>query len=466
MTIFWFRRDLRLADNPAFATAVKQDEVLPVYILDNRDEYTIGGASKWWLHHSLSSLHKDLEGKLHFFEGNAEQLIPQLAKKYKAQAVFWSKCYEPAFIKTDEALEEVLNKEKIAFTAINGTLLWAPETLLKKDGTPYKVFNPFLKQCLALGPERKLVAKPKKMTLSSLQPKEAMTLDALKLLPTINWDEGIKAVWQPGEANAAKLLKQFITNKLPHYEHDRNLPAEDALSRLSPHLHYGEVSPLQIWEAVQQAKTQDNNTEKFIFELCWREFACHLLFHFPSTPHESYNERLAKLKWKPNKTLLKKWQQGQTGYPIVDAGMRELWQTGYMHNRVRMLTSSFLIKNLLTDWRTGADWFLDTLVDADLAVNTMNWQWIAGTGLDAAPFFRIFNPILQSKKYDAQGAYIKKFVPELSKLPARYVHEPWKAPKKTLEAAGVVLGKTYPEPCVDWQDSTNKALNAYYDTKS
>lgn len=455
-----------MSDNPALAAAVKEDHILPVYVFDQRDEFQIGGASKWWLHHSLKRLNESLEGKLQLFRGDASKLIPKLARTGKAKAVFWNKCYEPAFMETDAVVEESLQQMGVESHSYNGTLLWEPQELLKKDDTPYKVFSPFLKLALKKGPSRDLAPKRRDLSFSSVSLPGAVSLDQLKLLPTINWDDGIKAVWEPGEESARQQLRSFVSKKLPHYDGGRNYPARDVLSRLSPHLHYGEISPLQIWNAVHKEGGSKKDTAKFISELCWRDFSCHLLFHFPETATESYSPQLSRLQWQYNKALLRKWQKGQTGYPIVDAGMRELWQTGYMHNRVRMLTASFLIKNLLTDWRTGAAWFMDCLVDADLSVNTMNWQWVAGTGLDAAPFFRIFNPLLQSKKWDAEGEYIVKFVPELKALPPRYRHQPWTAPKKVLAAAGIELGENYPFPCIDLKDSTEAALEAYRKTKS
>ena len=465
MNIFWFRRDLRLTDNPAFAAAVKDDAVLPVYILDKREEFKIGGASQWWLHHSLESLNKSLDGKLNYFHGSAEEIIPRLAKAHEVKAVYWNKCWEQAFVKTDEAIEKVLGRSGIECRSHNGLLLWEPGSMLKGDGTPYKIFSPFLKLCLSKDPEQEQIALPKKRTLSPIKPDGSIELDKLGLMPGIKWYKGIEAQWQPGEDGAKDLLQDFVHHKLPRYESQRNFPAQDVLSRLSPHLHYGEISPLTMWEAINRQHAHGESVKKFISELYWREFACHLLYHFPDTATKSYSKQLSKLKWRYNKTLLKKWQQGQTGYPIVDAGMRQLWQTGYMHNRVRMITASFLIKNLFTDWRTGADWFLDCLVDADLAVNTMNWQWVAGTGLDASPFFRIFNPLLQSKKFDREGEYIRQYVPELSKLPVRYLHQPWAAPAKVMDAAGIRLGVDYPRPCVDLRESSDEALDAYQQTK-
>jgi len=463
--LFWFRRDLRLADNPALIQAAKRGKVIPVYVLDQDQEAKIGGASQWWLHHSLASLAQSLGGKLTFFVGNASQIIPQLAKETKAKAVFWNKCYEPNALTIDEALETQLTQQGVESNSFDGTLLWPPGSITKKDGTPFKVYKAFLRNRLAAHAPQPPQPEPRPLNLAAHQGPNSVALADLHLLPKIPWDAGINATWTPGEAQAKAMLESFVTQKLVHYGNERNFPAHDVLSRLSPYIHYGELSPNQIWYAVQAVKEQaSEQTEKFISEVVWRDFSYHLLTHFPQTVSSSYNERLKKLKWHYDADLLKKWQQGQTGIPIVDAGMRQLWQTGYMHNRARMITASFLTKNLLIDWRTGADWFLDCLVDADVAVNTLNWQWVAGTGLDAAPFFRIFNPVLQSKKYDTDGTYIKTFVPELKDVPARYVHQPWSAPAKILQQAKVELGKDYPKPCVDLGASAQDALRAYHET--
>ena len=462
--IFWFRRDLRLADNEALISAAKEGAILPVYILDKREEFKIGGASQWWLHHALDTLNKSLDGKLLFFTDNTATLIPRLAKAAGAKAVYWNKVYEPAFLESDKTIEKALEKENITSCQYDGTMLWPVGAITKKDGTPFKIYKPFLRTALHADEPHEPKAKPKGISYATGNIKGAVALEKLALLPKIHWDEGIKKAWKPGEEEAQKMLKSFVATKLKRYGAERNYPAHDVLSRLSPYLHYGEVSPNQIWHAVHKGNSSKENLEKFISELSWRDFAYNLLTYFPDTPTESYNARLKRLEWRHDEKALKAWQQGQTGIPIVDAGMRQLWQTGYMHNRVRMITASFLIKNLLTDWRIGADWFLDTLVDADLAVNTLNWQWVAGTGLDAAPFFRVFNPLLQSKNYDKDGEYIKTYVPELKGLPAKHIHAPWLAPPDVLAKAKVDLGKTYPKPYVDLKASSTAALDAYYKT--
>lgn len=467
MVIFWFRRDLRLSDNMALLEAVKKEAVLPIYILDEREEFRMGGASKWWLHHSLIELNKSLDGNLHFFKGDAATLLPQLANTMNAKAVYWNRCYEPGFLKNDALIETALAKNNIASAGFDGTLLWRPGDIVKKDATPYKIYTPFMRACLDAELPHYPLKKPDEIIFSSVKPPHALPLKELSLLPTIGWDDGIAKSWTPGEDAAIKMLRSFIADKLEYYNDGRDYPARDVLSRLSPYLHFGEISPNQVLHEIHDANytigEPGPNVQKFIRELIWREFSCHVLFHFPETAVEIYQPRLKKIKWQTNSDLLKKWQQGLTGVPIVDAGMRQLWQTGYMHNRVRMITASFLVKNLLMDWRVGADWFFDCLVDADLAVNTMNWQWVAGSGLDAAPFFRIFNSVLQSKKFDVHGDYIKSYVPGLANLPASYIHEPWKAPAN-IPGVTFKIGKDYPLPCIDLQGSAQAALAAYQKT--
>jgi deoxyribodipyrimidine photo-lyase len=466
--IFWFRRDLRLSDNAALREAAKQGPVLAVYVLDDRPEYAIGGASQWWLHHALASLDEALDGKLVLFKGDATYIIPRLAASSNAKAVYWTTCYEPSFVETDRSIKQQLATDGLKAHTSEGSLLWPLPELVKQDGTPYHVFKPFLRARLAAPPPASPQEKPPVLQLVSDRPTGSVPLQTLALLPTIPWDTGIRQAWTPGETTAQALLNSFIATKLDLYGSERNYPARDVLSRLSPYLHYGELSPNQIWHAVYKANVVGGQSEAsreiFISEVCWRDFSYSLLYHFPQTSTDSYNPRLKKLEWQQDESLVKKWQQGQTGIPIVDAGMRELWQTGYMHNRVRMLTASFLIKNLLTDWRVGAAWFLDCLVDADLAVNTLNWQWVAGSGLDAAPFFRVFNPVLQAQKYDPEGEYIKTYVPELRALPAPYIHAPWLAPEAVRQQANLQLGRDYPGPCVDLKASAQAALAAYRKT--
>ena len=465
LAIVWFRQDLRIHDNPALLTAVLHGAVLPVYILDddNAGEWRMGGASRWWLHQSLQNLDRSLDGKLWVLKGNAAKVLPELAAKVGATCITWNRCYEPWRIQRDTELKTALMDKGIEVHSSNASFLIEPGTLTKSDGTPYKVFTPFYKQALARGLTTKLKSHKGKIELTACtQPTDK--IDALQLLPTVNWHKGLADHWQPGEAGAQKALKTFLNKGLQHYTAGRDFPAQQTVSRLSPHLHFGEISPQQAAGQVQQhahAASIESQAEHFLRELIWREFSYSLLYFFPDLTANNLKPQFNHFPWQHDPTLLRAWQQGKTGYPLIDAGMRELWQTGSMHNRVRMITASFLIKNLNIDWREGARWFWDCLVDADLANNSCSWQWVAGSGMDAAPYFRIFNPVTQSQKFDGEGEYIKRFVPELTYLPTKYLHDPSSAPVAALEQAGIKLGTTYPEAIVDLRETRERALDAY-----
>ena len=468
--IVWFRQDLRLADNPALYEAAKRGAVLPVFILDDisADQYALGSASRWWLHHSLTSLNQSLEGKLSFYCGNAMDLLLKIVNKNNAQAVFWNRCYEPWRITRDEAIKEQLKSRSIETRSFNGSLLWEPWETLKNDATPYKVFTPFYnKGCLAAMPPRKPLRKPRKLALATNKFIRS-TIKDLALLPSTAWYKQLESRWTIGEQAAKKKLRVFCKNGLPNYKEGRNYPAQAHTSRLSPHLHFGEISPNQIWYALKtkQEHHDASDLEHFRSELGWREFSTSLLFHNPDLPCKNLQSKFDRFPWRKDVVALQRWQQGQTGYPIVDAGMRELWQTGYIHNRVRMLVGSFLVKNLLLHWRHGQAWFWDCLVDADLANNSAGWQWVAGCGVDAAPYFRIFNPVTQGQKFDPQGEYTLSYVPELAKLPIKYLFNPWDAPPEILEKAKVKLGYNYPKPIVDLRFSRDRALGAYKEITS
>lgn len=457
--IHWFRQDLRLTDNPALYEAAKQGDVLPVYIDDSKN--TIGSASRWWLHHSLESLNKSLDGKLHIFQGDTLIILEKLITAHHASALYWNRCYEPWRIKQDKSVEKQF-KNHLELQSYNASLLWEPWETLKQDGTPYKVFTPFFKKgCVQAAPPRKPLPVPPKLSIAALQPDK--TIASLKLLPKIGWDKQLLPHWSIGEKAAQTQLKRFIENSLSQYKEGRNFPAKPYVSRLSPYLHTGELSPNQAWYAV---KGKRENEEHFLSELGWREFSYNLLYHFPDLPRKNLQEKFNRFPWRNNAKALKCWQMGQTGYPIVDAGMRELWKTGYMHNRVRMIVGSFLVKNLLLHWHHGEAWFWDCLVDADLANNSASWQWIAGCGADAAPYFRIFNPVTQSQKFDPKGVYIKTYLPELEHLPTKYIAAPWEAPESVLVKANITLGKTYPHPIVDLKVSREQALSAFSQLKN
>lgn len=464
--IHWFRQDLRLSDNPALSHAAAQGRVLPIYILDDNTakEHVMGGASRFWLHHSLHALNRALQGKLAVYAGNPEQILLTLIRKHPVQAVFWNRCYEPWRINRDSNIKTMLKAQGITAQSFNGSLLWEPWDIHKTDGTYYKIFTPFYRtSCLKAALPRVPLPAPKELVLT-YDSENTLSIDTLSLLPPVRWDQKLIPHWQIGEEAAQNQLNHFLVHGLPHYKLGRNFPAQNEVSRLSPYLHFGEISPHQIWHAVR-ATADDSNTDSFCSELGWREFSYHLLYHYPTLPHKNLHSKFDQFPWCDDDTALHRWQHGQTGYPIVDAGMRELWQTGYMHNRIRMIVGSFLVKNLLLDWRQGAQWFWDCLVDADLANNSASWQWVAGCGADAAPYFRIFNPITQGQKFDPTGEYTYRFVPELKKVPLKYLFNPWTAPAAMLQAAGIKMGTTYPFPIVDLQSSRAAALAAFSSLK-
>ncbi|MCR8921309.1 DNA photolyase family protein [Dasania sp. GY-MA-18] len=459
LIIHWFRQDLRLADNPALVHAAQLGQVLPIYILDdeNAAAQRIAGAGRCWLHHSLNALNHSLQGQLRVYRGDAKTILKQLCDQHKVTAVCWNRCYEPWRIGRDQAIKQSLQAADIACHSFNGSLLWEPWQVLKADATPYKVFTPFYKNARLNGPTiRQPLAAPKALKLAKGK-YNAISIQQLNLLPAHSWHQELLKHWHIGEAAAQKTLQQFITQGLDGYKEGRNFPAQAHVSRLSPHLHWGEISPQQAWHYSQLAGDNEDIAH-FHNELAWRDFSYGLLYHFPELPQRNWQSKFDHFAWQHDSQLLKAWQQGQTGYPIIDAGMRELWQTGYMHNRVRMLVGSFLVKNLLIDWRHGEQWFWQTLVDADLANNSASWQWVAGCGADAAPYFRIFNPVTQGEKFDGDGSYTRRFVPELAALPNKYLHKPWQAPLEIQQQAGVKLGENYPQPIVDLKLSRERAL--------
>jgi deoxyribodipyrimidine photo-lyase len=460
LNIHWFRQDLRLADNPALSAAINDGTVMPIYILDddNAKDWKLGGASRWWLNHSLAALNKSLDGHLGFYCGDAAKILPALCKQFEVDAVYWNRCYEPWRIARDSNIKTTLSQLGVSVCSFNGSLLREPWKTNKDDGTPYKVFTPFYRKLSPqLSPEHETIAVPNLTQLKLAD--NSLALDELGLKPKIAWYKTMQEQWQPGEDGAYQTLMQFLQHGLERYKTGRDFPGEESVSRLSPYLHFGEISPRQIFR--EASKMADGyNIEHFKREIIWREFSYVLLFNWPHIPERAFKPAYDKFPWRRDEQLLKKWQQGQTGFPLVDAGMRELRQTGYMHNRVRMLVASFLVKNLLIDWRCGQDWFWDCLVDADLASNSASWQWVAGCGADASPYFRIFNPTTQGEKFDPHGEYTKKYLPELSGLPDKYLYKPWEAPIEVLDQAGVSLGENYPAPIVDLKQSRLQALEA------
>lgn len=453
--IVWFRHDLRLADHPALHAA-SGHPVIPVYIYSPEEEgdWPPGGATKVYLHHALLALKKELPS-LTIRKGKAKEVLAELIKESGAKAVFWGRRYERAAIARDSAVKSFLKSLGVDARSFNHSLLIEPWDVQSKTGTPYLVFTPYYRRVMEILPEILPLPVPKiqPLTLPSLE------VDDLGLLPKKPWGEKVISHWKIGEKNALKHLQLFLKDHVEAYPRLRDFPAdEEATSHLSTALHFGEISPRTIWSFT--------SAEPFRRQIIWREFAYHMLYHHPETDLRPLRPEFENFPWKDNPEALHAWKRGQTGFPIVDAGMRELWETGYMHNRLRMIVASFLVKDLLIPWQEGAKHFWDTLVDADLANNSFGWQWSAGCGADAAPYFRVFNPTLQSQKFDPDGNYIRKWVPELSGLPTAYIHEPAKAPPLALKVAGLTLGKDYPYPIVDHAEAKSIALKAFAAIKS
>ena len=459
VSIHWFRQDLRLADNPALTKAAKRGRVLPVYILDDKNAgaNAMGAASRWWLHHSLTALNDSLGGNLSVYRGDPSDILTGLAARFDVEAVYWNRCYEPWRTKRDTAIEKHLD---VPVETANGSLLWEPWDVKKDDGAPYRVFTPFYRKgCLHAAAPRKPLPVPKNAAYLH-DKKGALQIKALNLAPNTELNRRLEPHWRIGEAAAQKRLRAFIRTGLKLYKDGRDRPAAPYVSRLSPHLHFGEISPNRIWHAARRLG-HDMHIDHFCSELGWREFSHSLLHYNPDLPHKNLQTKFDAFPWGGDARLLEAWKTGQTGVPMVDAGMRELWQTGYMHNRSRMVVGSFLVKNLRLHWRHGERWFWETLVDADLADNSANWQWIAGCGADAAPYFRIFNPVMQGQKFDPDGGYVRAFIPEIAKLPNKYLFSPWDAPAAVLQKASIKLGDTYPAPIVDLKQSREAALAAF-----
>ncbi len=465
--LLWFRQDLRLADNPSVRAAADSGRpVIPVFVLDRQSpgRWAPGGAALWWLHHSLASLDRSLRAcgsRLILRCGRWEEEIPRLAVETGASLVFASRLYEPWAREADKRVAEALRGAGVEIRGCNASLLFEPWTVRTKTGGPYGVYTPFARACFAAGPPPAPLPAPDRLPAPDSWP-GSDDLTAWRLLPTApDWAGGLRETWTPGEAGAETRLERFLARGLAAYAETRNRPDLDLTSGLSPHLHWGEISPGRIWRAVEaSAHATSLSAETFLKELIWREFSYHLLWHRPEMPDEPLKPEFARFPWREDAAALEAWQRGRTGYPIVDAGMRQLWHTGWMHNRVRMIVASFLVKHLLLPWQAGEAWFWDTLVDADLASNSASWQWVAGSGADAAPYFRIFAPVTQGQKFDPKGDYVRLWVPELAKLPAPIIHAPWTAPPIVLKEAGVELGRAYPRPIVDHASARARALAA------
>ncbi|MGL4396320.1 MAG: cryptochrome/photolyase family protein [Hyphomicrobium sp.] len=473
--ILWFRNDLRLADHAALQAALHSGApIIPLYILDDAtpDAVALGGASRWWLHHSLTSLAAALSergSRLILRRGDPRDVLAKLVAETGATTIYFTRAYEPHARALEQDLKVQFDAAGVAFKRYGGVLLREPEEIRTKAGDVFKVYTPFWRALSQDFAVKKPVAAPARIA----SPDGAIASDALAawgLTPRKpDWSKGMQAAWSPGEAGAQARLKTFLKSAIKDYAEHRNRPDLEGVSRLSPHLHFGEISPAACWFAAREAAARrpeiDKGVETFLKELVWREFSYTLLFYWPTLPEKPFRPEFAAFPWAANAAHLKAWQTGQTGYPIVDAGMRELWTTGYMHNRVRMIVASFLIKDLLIPWQDGEAWFWDTLVDADLASNAASWQWVAGSGADAAPYFRVFNPVTQGQKFDPDGAYVRRYVPELAKLATEYVHAPFEAPASALAAAGITLGKQYPMPIVDHAVARIRALAAFDEIK-
>lgn len=465
-TVVWFRKDLRLGDNSALAAALEAGgAVLPVFIWapDEAGEWAPRGASMWFLHHALSSLDNDLQalgGRLILRTGDSLEVLREIIEATGAKRVVWNRRYEGSLRELDATIKRELRVGGVEVESFNSTLLNEPHTVSTGGGKPYKVYTPYWKQV-----KDRTLEPPVDVDVAGLQfPTDwptSLALDDLALLPMVNWDKKFHSYWEVSETAAQSRLERFLGESVDGYNIDRDIPGVNGTSSLSPYLHWGLIGPRQIMAALGcRGDLAKSGPEVYAKEIYWREFAYNVLYHFPHTPGEALQEKYAEFPWQPDREILRRWQRGLTGYPIVDAGMRQLYETGWMHNRVRMIVSSLLVKHLLQDWREGARWFWDTLVDADLASNTLGWQWSAGCGADAAPYFRIFNPITQGQKFDPEGDYVRKWVPELAKLPNKFIHEPWEAPEGILEYAGVKLGEDYPEPVIEHKKGRERALAA------
>ncbi len=474
--IFWFREDLRITDNPALASAASGGHpVIPLYIWPNgRSRWTLGESSRWWLYYSLQNLAKQLrsvDSRLIVRGGDPITVIPELIEMTGAGSLYFSRRYDPDGIREQQMLQKLLDGRGIAVHHFNTTLLFDPDIVKTGKGDPFKVFTPFWNACLALPPPHLPLPAPDFLPVPKRWPRSE-NIKKLYLQCAPDFSDHLKAQWTPGADSAIRALEVFLSDRIANYLTERDRPAHPGTSRLSPHLRFGEIGPRQIWHSVvnhqhrKKSTRLADNASGFLRQLGWREFSYYLLYHFPHTQDSPLRSEFAKFPWRKEKNLFEKWKTGQTGYPIVDAGMRQLLSTGWMHNRVRMIVASFLVKDLLIPWQIGARWFWEKLVDADLANNTLGWQWVAGCGADAAPFFRIFNPVRQGEKFDPEGSYVRRWIPDMKNLPDRWIHHPWEAPESVLRKANLTLERTYPSPIVDHAIARHEALTAYNHLRS
>ena len=472
--LVWFRDDHRISDNPALAAAqTTGSQVLCFSIFDESSEglRPLGGASRWWLHGSLQALDDSLRragSRLLLLRGPSLEVVDRIAAETGASAIFWNRRYGAAEIALDSAIKKRLTGRGVKAQSFNGRLLHEPWEIRNQAERPFQVFTPYLRAVM-----RHQIPAPLPAPLG-IEPgtwprtilDSAVPLEDLRLEPSKpDWARAFRTEWRRGEDSARERLAQFLDHGLKGYAGNRDLPALSATSRLSPHLRFGEISPRQVWHAAMNLRAREpaleQDVDKFLSEVVWRDFTHQLLHDHPHLPDRPHSSRFASFPWNEDGQALTAWQEGRTGYPIVDAGMRQLWRIGWMHNRVRMIVASFLVKHLLTDWRQGEAWFWDTLVDADAANNAFSWQWIAGSGPDSAPFHRIFNPVAQGEKFDPQGDYVRTYVPELAGIPSAFIHKPWEAPSTILQAAGVRLGETYPAPVIPHDLARERALQAF-----
>ena len=470
--IIWLRKDLRLHDHPGFAQAIaKGYEIIPVYIWDESEHrWQEGEASRWWLHHALIDLQQQLNelgGKIFIHrvgeKDNVLGCLTRLINQYEADAIYWGRRYEPDIVKRDQIIKTQLKESGYDVCSFNSHLLFEPHTVKNKSGKHFKVFTPYWKKCLTLNVDNLTKISKKqwaKVKWYSRPCSLSIEIESLGLLPNIPWDKEFYVCWKAQRSEGLKRLNDMVESKCGTYNEQRDIPAIDGTSRLSPYLQWGQISAREVYHAFSNNYT-DAIEKGYLRQLFWRDFSYHLMFNEPHTPEKAMRPEYEHFPWEKNEMFLTAWKNGQTGFPIVDAGMRQLWQTGWMHNRVRMIVGSLLVKHMLQDWREGASWFWDTLVDADLANNTMGWQWIGGSGADASPYFRIFNPIIQGEKFDPDGSYVRKYCPELTRVPNAYIHKPWEMPELELAEAGITLGKDYPNPVISHQAGREKALAAY-----
>lgn len=469
-TLVWFRQDLRLQDNPALSAALNDSHIIPIYIqAGDVDTAREGSAARWWRHHSLSDLASGiaaLGSRLIIRQGEPLAELQKLILQTGATAIVWNRRLEPAAIAADQIIKAALKADGMNARSFNGNYLHEPWEILNKQGQPFQIFTPYWKAKIAAGLDFSIQPAPPSLPPVD-QRLESLAVEALELLPNIPWDKNFYLEWIPGEAGAWTRFEQFLP-KIDDYAEARNFLVGTGVSKLSAHLHFGEITPRQIIRHLLDTRgsvLESRGVAHFMRELGWREFGVYLAYHFPHTVDTPLDKRFNRFPWRDAPDDLRAWQRGQTGIPVVDAAMRCLWVTGWMHNRARMIVASMLTKNLLIDWRLGAAWFMDTLVDADLGSNTAGWQWTAGTGADAAPYFRIFNPMLQAEKFDPEGTFIRRWVPELARADTKTLFAPWEARSTDLLSAGIILGTTYPTPITELAGSRARALASFAQIK-